>query len=828
MVFRSNQRLNLNKRILKITFAIILLLIPLVSEGRVLTSDTVWKGDILVTEDVLVPKGITLTISPGTVITVTPSESTKTDPEYMSPLSEITVRGTLEAEGTEKTPILFLIAKGNEQGTWGGIIIDGGTAHLRACSIKNAETGIFVIEGSLDISDCVINENRYGLVAQGEGTVVNIKNTLIKQNDYGVFSFGGAKVENSGGIIRDNTKKDSYSQKAGGYNRIKVYESTGKDITRQYRDEALLWDTVWQGKIEIDGIIRVPEGSRLIITPGTLIEFKKRDTDGDGIGENGLLIQGVLIAKGTEESPILFRSAEKKKNMGDWDAINIMNSDGAQNLIEYCQIEDAYRGLHFHFSNVAVKESVLRNNYRGVQFQESIVEIAGDYFYGNKSGIQARDSEIIFMNNYFHDNYYGAKFFRTGLLAKGNRFLNNLKEGLRIREGFPVVEENIMDGNRYGIMVSDTLYGDFKRNVITNNLESGISFKHADNIEVSGNYIQRNGINGINIQDSMALIKSNDISGNGERGIGIVSFNGVITENNFVKNGTYAIGLDGKMNISAPMNWWGNDVIKDVIYDNIDEPGRGTVEHEPSMGTPIPYSWPLKTISADTVWHGDIYILSAVQVLPGATLTLTPDTKVIFSEGTGLRINGKIIAKGRKDSRIIFTSFRKKGPSDWDEILLEHAMDSMFSDCDFEYATWGIHSHFTNLVVAGSNFRKNYGGMRFQSGPLEIKHSFFEGNAIGLRSFRGIAVVAENVFTGNETGIFIREKGGGLNIMRNNIFENSNYNLRIGDFNDEDVSARENYWGKGDPAGTIFDERREPGIGRVHFDPYAKEPFNIE
>ena len=66
--------------------------------------------------------------------------------------------------------------------------------------------------------------------------------------------------------------------------------------------------------------------------------------------------------------------------MGDWDSINIMNSDKAQNLIEFCQIEDAYRGLHFHFSHVTVADSIIRNNYRGIQFQESVVEITEHLF----------------------------------------------------------------------------------------------------------------------------------------------------------------------------------------------------------------------------------------------------------------------------------------------------------------------------------------------------------------------------------------------------------------------------------------------------------------
>jgi len=826
----------LNNIAVKILFVLFFVSVYSTATAGVIASDTVWKGEVLISEDILIPEGITLTVMPGTIIKVAPSESTKTEPEYMSHLTEITVRGTLKAEGTEGSPVVFIIKKENRSDSWAGLIIDGGTADLRWCRIQDAETGIYAINGVINIEDSIIRGNHYGFVAQGEKTVVNIKNTLIEENDYGIFTLSGAKVDINTTIIKDNRKKDIYSHRGKDHHSVREYNPPfakgeiggSSDVSRKYGDDVLLGNTIWQGRIEIDGIIRVPEGSRLVILPGSVIEFKKKDTNGDGIGENGLLIQGVIIAKGTGENPIIFRSAEKQKRMGDWDAINIMNSDGAQNLIEYCKIEDAYRGLHFHFSNAGIKESVLRNNYRGIQFQESAVEISRTYIYGNKSGLQARDSEIILTDNYIYNNYSGVNLFRTNVSVRGNKVVNNYRDGLRLREGIPVVEENLIDGNRYGIMVFDSVYGSFIRNVISNNLESGLSLKGADNLEIGGNFISGNGFNGINLQDSSAVIRGNHISWNGERGIGIISFDGIITENNIVKNGAYALGLDGEKDVSAPMNWFGSAVIEDVIYDRNDEPRRGRVEYNPARKDPVMYLWPLKTINADTIWDGEINIKNTIQVLSGATLELSPGTKVLFSEGAGLKINGKIIARGEKDSRIIFTSLKKNGPSDWDEIFLEHATDSIFSNCDFEHATWGIHSHFTNLLVTDCNFRKNYGGIRFQSGPVEIRHSFFKGNTIGLRSFRGSAVIAENVFTENEIGIFVREKGRGLTIKRNNLFANSGYNIRLGDFNDEDVDARENYWGDSGPVNTIFDGRIEPGIGIVNYEPYSKEPFRFD
>lgn len=213
--------------------------------------------------------------------------------------------------------------------------------------------------------------------------------------------------------------------------------------------------------------------------------------------------------------------------------------------------------------------------------------------------------------------------------------------------------------------------------------------------------------------------------------------------------------------------------------------------------------------------------------MANATLKIAPAATIQFARNTGLLIKGRMLAKGKPDEKIVFTSIDKKAASDWEEIQLEYATGSVISNCVFEYATWGLHSHFTNLSISDSLFTKNFGGMRFRSGPVEIKRSVFEQNSIGIRSYIGNAAIKENIITRNETGIFVREKGGGLSITRNNIFDNSSYNIRVGDFNNEDVPAQDNWWGSAEPLTTLFDGRSEPGIGNILYEPFRREPFRF-
>jgi len=815
---------------------LILLLMPARAMCTVLTADTLWSGEVVVDQDILVPAGVTLTISPGAVIRVSPSESTKTDPEYMSPLTEITVRGTLISDGASGSPVTFVIA-GGKKATWAGIIIDGGKGVFRNSVVNDAETGIYIVNGSLSLKDSLLTKNRYGLTVQGTLAEVRVDSSRIEKNDYGLILFDNAKIEGSGNVIAENRKKDEYKASAKDNSSLrpeavrmedKDRPEAKKEKSRIYGDEVLLGTTIWQGRIEVNGMVRVPEDSRLIIVPGTLVEFRRKDSNLDGIGENGLQIQGIIVAKGTEEEPIIFRSSEKKRAMGDWDAINIMNSDKGQNLIERCVIEDAYRGLHFHFSNVTVVNVALRNNYRGIQFQESVVEITGSRIYDNKSAIQARDSDILLSDNAVYHNYAGFNLFRNSLTMRDNIIVNNYQEGIRLREGLPVIERNLIDGNRHGLMINDSIYGTFAANVISHNHESGISLKNTDNIEISGNVVQANGLNGINIQDAGALISGNMITDNMERGIGVLSFHGSITGNTIMKNGLYNLGIDGTEPVSAFMNWWGEDDVRKMIYDKENDPSRGRADYLPMLQTPVSFPWPLRTISVNTAWHGEVAVRESLTVLPGAELVVSPNTAVLFGTGAGLLVKGKIIAKGEKGAVISFRSVQGKGQAEWDEILLDHAQGSAFSNSVFSNATWALHSHFTDLKVEGCAFVNNQGGIRFTSGPIDVRRSFFGKNEVGIRAFRGSAFITENIITGNDTGIFVREKGGGLRITRNNLFDNSGYSIRMGDFNNEDVDARDNWWGSDAPASKIYDAVTEPGIGAVRYEPISERPFALE
>src|SRR5512141_1889094 len=88
--------------------------------------------------------------------------------------------------------------------------------------------------------------------------------------------------------------------------------------TTRLHDQTFNTDQTWSGTVIIDGVVQFSSEASLTILPGTTVKFTRTDTDGDGIGENEIYIQGGLNAVGTKDRPIVFTSAEAHPRPGDW------------------------------------------------------------------------------------------------------------------------------------------------------------------------------------------------------------------------------------------------------------------------------------------------------------------------------------------------------------------------------------------------------------------------------------------------------------------------------------------------------------------------------
>jgi parallel beta-helix repeat protein len=345
-----------------------------------------------------------------------------------------------------------------------------------------------------------------------------------------------------------------------------VMASAGEGGVLRLHDHTFNTDQTWSGTVLIDGVVQFAPEATLTIMPGTKVMFTKTDTDGDGIGENEIYIQGRLVAKGTKESPVVFTSAEEKKRPGDWGAVNIMVSEGKVNELSGCVIEYGYRGFHMHYSKATLTDSTIRENFLGIQCQESELTVKGCEIRDNHGAIVFKDSHLKILNNVIADNYWGIRFLYGDAEIAGNTITGTLINGITSRENTVRVTGNVIRGNRKGFSAEQADV-ELTDNFITGSDESGVYLKHSSGT-VSGNEITGNGNAGVSIEDSDVRIAGNDIYG----------------------NTTYGIDNNGTMDVDARGNWWGNAdpaAVPAMLYDKARDASLGRVEYAPAATGPV-------------------------------------------------------------------------------------------------------------------------------------------------------------------------------------------------------------------------------------------------
>ena len=141
-------------------------------------SDETWTGEILITGDIWIPEGVTLTVAAGTIVRFTAQSDVlmqggfddraiperiyfpNDPPAIPANMIVIGVAGTLRAEGTEESPILF-------------------TSDSPKPSVIDWQN-IAVQDGTVILDHVVIEHNYWGVGLQGDWPTVSIRNTTFR------------------------------------------------------------------------------------------------------------------------------------------------------------------------------------------------------------------------------------------------------------------------------------------------------------------------------------------------------------------------------------------------------------------------------------------------------------------------------------------------------------------------------------------------------------------------------------------------------------------------------------------------------------------------
>jgi len=339
---------------------------------------------------------------------------------------------------------------------------------------------------------------------------------------------------------------------------------------REYRGESFIgWDETWEGEILVDGTVMVAPGTTLTIRPGTVVRFAFRDSNGDGIGESEIFIQGRLAAAGNEEQPVVFTAAGEQ-GPGRWGAVNIMGSDDEDNLLAHAVVESSYRGLHSHFSSFRVENSLFRGNYRGLQFQESTAVVRDTVIRGNGSAMRFRDSTVVIEDCRLQGNTSGLQTLRSRISLSRCTIAGNALAGVHLRETEGTVEETSFDGNAPGLRATE---GRFR---------------------LEGNTFSGNSYGGVQLRASTVEVRGNLFSGNAGNGLSVDSPSVVLRDNVFEGNLRFALENNSPLGVDALYNYWGVEPgrIPDLLFDGGDDSSLGLVNYDPPLTArpPLPPS----------------------------------------------------------------------------------------------------------------------------------------------------------------------------------------------------------------------------------------------
>ncbi len=149
-------------------------------KGGPLTHDETWSGEILVTDTVTVPEGVTLTIEPGTVVRFRHYRGYKEGKAGL-----FVSGGTVKAIGTPEQQIWFTSdAEEPINGDWAGIsLVDTDDSEFDYVIVEYAEIGIEQFHSQADVSNSILRwNNSEGLYAEMSRAV--FENNTIYGNAY--------------------------------------------------------------------------------------------------------------------------------------------------------------------------------------------------------------------------------------------------------------------------------------------------------------------------------------------------------------------------------------------------------------------------------------------------------------------------------------------------------------------------------------------------------------------------------------------------------------------------------------------------------------------
>ncbi len=253
-------------------------------------------------------------------------------------------------------------------------------------------------------------------------------------------------------------------------------------------------DTVWtlvDSPFVVSKDITVNPNVTLRIEPAVEVRFG---------GNFSLIVDGTLVAEGTETKNIKFTSNSLNPQPGDWGTIWLRTSDSSA-LVSNCVVEYGTNGIVLENGSLILKESLVRfGSENGISTIGGNAQINNNNIENNTaSGINIEESNgiSVYYDN-FTSNFDGVRLagnFTSEIPIQHNYFFNNSNSGLFLAaqvDDKNLIVNNTFSANNYGFYVS-TNTSSISRNYFLNNTV-GIFYQSGTTHDAHFNNICDNGM----------------------------------------------------------------------------------------------------------------------------------------------------------------------------------------------------------------------------------------------------------------------------------------------------------------------------------------------
>ncbi|MBK8568307.1 MAG: hypothetical protein IPN76_34620 [Saprospiraceae bacterium] len=781
-----------------------------------ITNNITWTSagnPYIVSKEVVVVHGVTLTILPGTVV--------KFEPEDFPSIPRLIVEGTLNAQGDNLDKIVFTSIKDD---FYGGDTNGDGAASTPA---KGDWTSIVIAENntSSNLNHCLFRyggKYQFGINRELGAlrvfqSAVTVENCDFYRNEAPI-SISPLVQPNLSDLAFDENTQNGIGIITG------TYSVSGNFTLKRYDFPYIVF-----------GDVNLGTDVHLFVEPGVVMKFEYATNT-----QRRVKIEGTVTAIGTMAQPIVFTSTRDDSAggdsngdgssslpaKGDWGGITLSGSDNGSEF-KYCD----FRHGGFYQLGFSTEVGVLR------LLKSALVDNCK--FMQNKTplaiglGVDTNFGGLTIENNDFD----GIGIVNGEYNVPGNYLLKKL--------------------NLPYIIAEDVTFGDG----VTVTVEPGTVFKFP--YTLFGDQAKRLTIKGMvdisgTVSEPIVFTSIRDDLGSDTNGDGNasqpapgdwghvvvdVSSNGSKFENcQFRYGGLYAFGGTRnhgvlrllstaevksctfyRNNIPLSVSFDANPVLENLDFSENQLNGIALNEGLFDKNG----SFLLKRRMYPYVVAEDITIgaNSTVNVEPGVILKFVrqngPFTK-------GLLIDGTLNAQGTVDDPIIFTSSRDDGSggdtngdgngtnpqkNDWGSLTISNVDNSsQFEHCHLRYG--GYHEN---------GLTKIYGAIRSGSSNTGIKNCTFHFNSKGFAGFNGGQPSLDScTFSQNEVGII--NDGAVINVHNSLFQQNGVYDIE--NLGTENLDATENKWDIENFAAIlssdsntnfdfVFDQKDDPGFGLV-------------